>query len=61
MMSGRAVIVRRAPLERAQPSLRPVYELRWVAAGLHLRLTAQGPWQPEHLLALAASIDTEAT
>ena len=35
---------REAPLTEAQPSLRPVHELRWSSDGLHLRLTAQGPW-----------------
>src|SRR3954463_12469195 len=35
---------REAPLGEAQPSLRPVHELRWRMDGLHLRLTAQGPW-----------------
>jgi hypothetical protein len=47
---------RRAPLEEAQPSLRPVVELRWRSGGLWLRLTAQGPWDEARLLALAASI-----
>ena len=43
-------------LEEAEPSLRPVHELRWNADGLHLRLTAQGAWQPTELLAIAASV-----
>jgi hypothetical protein len=47
---------RSAPLAQAQPSLRPVTELRWPAGDLHLRLTAQGPWAPDELLAVAASI-----
>jgi hypothetical protein len=47
---------RSAPLEEAQPSLRPVLELSWEAGGLHLRLTAQGPWEPEALATLAASV-----
>lgn len=47
---------RSAPLHEAQPSLRPVHELTWVAGGLHLRLTAQGPWDTDALAALAASI-----
>jgi hypothetical protein len=47
---------RSAPLDEAQPSLRPVQELRWTAGGLHLRLTAQGPWSIEALEAIAASI-----
>lgn len=47
---------RHAPLEPAQPSLRPVQELRWEADGLHLRLTAQGPWERAAIAALAATI-----
>lgn len=47
---------RRAPLPEAQPSLRPVTELSWAAGGLHLRLTAQGPWSDEALAAIVASI-----
>lgn len=53
---GRAVRLRRAPLAEAQPSLRPVVELTWQDAGLHLRLTAQGPWELADLVALAASV-----
>ena len=45
-----------APLEQAQPSLRPVHELSWMAEGLHLRLTAQGPWSEVVLEAIVASI-----
>jgi hypothetical protein len=48
--------VRRAALQDAQPSLRPAVELAWEADGLHLRLTAQGPWALSDLLALARSI-----
>lgn len=48
--------LRRAGLEEAQPSLRPVLELEWSAGGLHLRLTAQGPWDLEELLRIAASV-----
>jgi hypothetical protein len=44
-------------LEQAQPSLRPVHELCWEAGGLHLRLTAQGPWELEQLIAIAASVE----
>jgi hypothetical protein len=51
-----AVAVRRAPLGEAQPSLRPVAELCWEREGLHLRLTAQGPWALDELLALARSL-----
>jgi hypothetical protein len=47
---------RRAPLPDAQPALRPVRELRWTAEGLHLRLTAQGPWDDAALEAIVASI-----
>ncbi len=47
---------RRAPLEEAQPSLRPVLELRWRQEDLHLRLTGQGPWPEEELRAVAASV-----
>jgi hypothetical protein len=48
---------RRAALPEAQESLRPVCELSWAADGLHLRLTAQGPWIDEALEAIAASIE----
>jgi len=48
--------LRRAPLDEAQPSLRPVAELRWRAGGLHLRLTGQGDWSPGDLLRVAASV-----
>ena len=50
------VAIRTAPLDGAQESLRPVSELLWEADGLHLRLTAQGPWEREALLMLAASV-----
>lgn len=50
------MVWRTAPLEEAQLSLRPVQELVWAAGGLHLRLTAQGPWEPEALVAIAVSI-----
>ena len=53
--AARAVL-RTAPLDAAEPSLRPVAELCWQAGGLHLRLTAQGPWTPEGLIEIAASI-----
>ena len=42
---------REAPLSRRSPSLRPVQELAWHADGLHLRLTAQGPWADASALA----------
>ena len=48
--------VRRAPLEEAQPSLRPVVELLWRLEDLHLRLMGQGPWPEVELRAIAASV-----
>jgi len=51
-----SVTIRSTPLDGAQKSLRPVSELLWEADGLHLRLTAQGPWERETLLMLAASV-----
>ncbi len=48
--------LRSASLDEAQPSLRPVRELSWAAGGVHLRLTAQGPWDVEALLEIAASV-----
>jgi hypothetical protein len=51
-----AIAVRTAPLPQADPSLRPVTELSWERDGLHLRLTGQGPWTTDALLALARSI-----
>lgn len=55
--SGRYT-VGRAPLEHAQPSLRPVVEVAWIdeASGLHLRLTAQGPWELVDVLRIARSV-----
>jgi hypothetical protein len=50
------IAVRTAALPEAQPSLRPVIELCWEREGLHLRLTAQGPWETDALLALARSV-----
>jgi hypothetical protein len=50
------VVWRLAPLPEAQPSLRPVRELSWTAGGLHLRITAQGPWADAALEAIIASI-----
>jgi hypothetical protein len=47
---------REAPLPEAQPALRPVRELSWRAGGLHLRITAQGPWEDAALEAIVASI-----
>jgi hypothetical protein len=45
-----------APLEEAEPSLRPVHELLWREDGLWLRLTAQGPWELPDLLRIADSV-----
>jgi hypothetical protein len=50
------IAVRTAPLPEAEPSLRPVTELRWERDGLHLRLTGQGPWTTDALIALARSV-----
>ncbi len=47
---------RSAPLDEAQPELRPVHELAWEDGGLHLRLTGQGPWVLSELEAIADSI-----
>ena len=47
---------REAELLEAQPSLRPAVELTWHAHGWDLRLTAQGPWEPAQLVAIAASV-----
>ncbi len=44
------------PLAEAEPALRPAHELRWRAGGLHLRLTAQGPWTEGELEAIARSV-----
>ena len=51
-----AIAIRTAPLPEAEPSLRPVTELTWQHHGLHLRLTGQGAWKLDALLALARSI-----
>jgi hypothetical protein len=50
------ITVRTAPLPEAEPSLRPVTELRWERDGLHLRLTGQGPWALDALLGIARSV-----
>ena len=47
---------RTAPLSEAEAELRPVHELAWERDGLHLRLTGQGPWTLEELVALADSV-----
>ncbi|MCW2998725.1 MAG: hypothetical protein JWN65_2274 [Solirubrobacterales bacterium] len=49
--------VSRAALEQAQPSLRPVVQVTWTAGALHLRLTAQGPWELTRVLGIARSVD----
>jgi hypothetical protein len=49
-------VLREAPLEEAQPSLRPVAELSWELDGLYLRLTGQGPWTESELVTIAASV-----
>jgi hypothetical protein len=54
--TGGGLRILRAPLAEAQPSLRPVVEVRWQAGGLHLRLTAQGPWPLDEVLAIARSV-----
>jgi hypothetical protein len=43
-------------LDEAEPPLRPAHEFRWQADGLHLRLTAQGPWDVDELIAIASSV-----
>ena len=50
------VVHREAPLAEAQPSLKPVHELSWQRDGLHLRLTAQGPWALDTLVSIAESV-----
>ena len=47
---------RTAPLTEAEAELRPVHELAWQRDGLHLRLTGQGPWTLEQLVAVADSV-----
>ncbi len=47
---------RSAPLDEAEPELRPVHELAWSQDGLFLRLTGQGPWTLEQLVAVADSM-----
>jgi hypothetical protein len=47
---------REAPLAEAQRSLRPVHELHWERDGLHLRLTAQGPWAVDELVRIAQGV-----
>ena len=47
---------RSAALEEAETGLRPVQELAWEHDGLHLRLTGQGPWHRDELVAIAGSV-----
>ena len=47
---------REAPLDEAEPELRPVQELAWEHDGLYLRLTGQGPWPRAALVAIAESV-----
>ena len=55
-VGGAPATVRTAPLAAAQASLRPVTEVAWRDGERHLRLTAQGPWDRDALLALAGSV-----
>lgn len=55
-IGSRTAHLREHPLADAQPSLRPVRELTWTTDELALRLTAQGPWSVDELLAIAASV-----
>lgn len=56
-IAGVAAEHRMLALEEAQAPLRPAHELRWLTGGLHLMLTAQGPWELGELLAIGASLD----
>jgi hypothetical protein len=49
-------VMREAPLDEAQESLRPVRELSWELEGLYLRLTGQGSWGEDELIAVASSV-----
>lgn len=48
--------ISRSPLPQAQPSLRPVVQVTWRMGALHLRLTAQGPWDLTRVLTIARSV-----
>jgi hypothetical protein len=50
------IAIRTAPLPEAEVGLRPVIELAWEHDELHLRLTGQGAWELDALLALAHSM-----
>ncbi|HEX6391390.1 MAG TPA: hypothetical protein VFZ89_18140 [Solirubrobacteraceae bacterium] len=54
--ASNGMVVRRAALEEAEPSLRPVIEVSWRRFGLDLRLTAQGPWDLAEVMGLAESV-----
>jgi hypothetical protein len=54
--ASNGMVVRRAGLDEAEPSLRPVIEISWRRFGLDLRLTAQGPWDLAEVMALADSV-----
>lgn len=56
-IGGAAGEHRTLELAEADPSLRPAQEVRWQAAGLHLRLIGQGPWAREDLVAIAGSLE----
>lgn len=58
VLAGAQGEVRTIPLDEADAPLKPATELRWSVGGLHLRLTAQGPWEPDELIAIAASVAT---
>ena len=47
---------RTAPLEEAEPGLRPVHELVWREDGMVHRLTAQGGWELDELVRIAESV-----
>jgi hypothetical protein len=49
-------VMREAALDEAQESLRPVHELSWELDDLYLRLTGQGDWSENELIAVAASV-----
>lgn len=55
-VGGAAAEHRTVALAEAEPALRPAHELRWRLDGLHLRLTAQGPWRLGDLVAIGASV-----
>jgi hypothetical protein len=55
-VGGAPARYRMLALQHADPALRPAHELTWEADGLHLRLTAQGPWELEELLDIGASV-----